>query len=44
MISIFTDGIVPRVGDWFQANEIWIKIVDEQKYLFARWMMILGIG
>ena len=35
MISIFTDGIVPRVGDWFQANEIWVKIADEQKYIFA---------
>ena len=27
--------IVPRVGDWFRADEVWVKVAGEQKYLFA---------
>jgi len=27
--------IVPRVGGWFRADEMWIKIGGRQCYLFA---------
>ena len=26
MTSKYLDGIVPRVGDWFRAGEVWVKI------------------
>ena len=35
MTSKYLDSIVPRVGDWFRADEVWVKIAGEQKYLFA---------
>ena len=35
MTSIYLNGIVPRVGDWFRADEVWIKVNGEQCYLFA---------
>ena len=35
MTSVYLNGIVPRVGDWFRADEVWIKVNGEQKYLFA---------
>ena len=35
MVSSYLNGIVPRVGDWFRADEVWIKVAGEQKYLFA---------
>ena len=35
MVSTYLNGIVPRVGDWFRADEVWIKVAGEQKYLFA---------
>ncbi len=28
-------GIVPRVGSWFRAGEVWVKINGRQCYLFA---------
>ncbi len=35
MTSKYLDGIVPRVGDWFRADEVWVKINGDQCYLFA---------
>ena len=35
MTSAYLDGIVPRVGDWFRADEVWVKVAGQQKYLFA---------
>ncbi len=35
MTSVYLNGIVPRVGDWFRADEVWIKINGKQNYLFA---------
>ena len=35
MTSTYLNGIVPRVGDWFRADEVWIKINGKQNYLFA---------
>ncbi len=31
----YLNGIVPRVGNWFRADEMWIKINGKQCYLFA---------
>ncbi len=33
--SVYLNGIVPRVGDWFRADEVWIKVNGKQNYLFA---------
>ena len=35
MTSKYLNGIVPRVGNWFRADEVWIKINGKQNYLFA---------
>ena len=35
MTAKYLNGIVPRVGDWFRADEVWIKINGKQNYLFA---------
>ena len=35
MTSKYLNGITPRVGNWFRADEVWIKINGEQNYLFA---------
>jgi len=35
MTSTYLNGIVPRVGNWFRADEIWIKVAGKQNYLFA---------
>lgn len=35
MTSAYLSGIVPRVGDWFRADEVWVKIAGRQNYLFA---------
>ena len=35
MTSKYLNGIVPRVGNWFRADEVWIKIAGKQNYLFA---------
>ena len=35
MTSKYLNGIVPRVGNWFRADEVWVKINGEQNYLFA---------
>ena len=35
MTSKYTNGIIPRVGDWFRADEVWVKIAGERKFLFA---------
>ena len=29
------NGIVPRVGNWFRADEVWVKINSKQCCLFA---------
>ncbi len=31
----YINCIVPRVGSWFRADEVWIKISGKQCYLFA---------
>lgn len=35
MVSTYLNGIVPRVSDWFRADEVWVKINGKQNYLFA---------
>lgn len=35
MTSTYLNGIVPRVGDWFRADEVWVKVNGKQNYLFA---------
>ncbi len=35
MTLTYLNGIVPRVGSWFRADEVWIKISRKQCYLFA---------
>ena len=35
MTSKYLNSIVPRVENWFRANEVWIKINGKQNYLFA---------
>ena len=35
MASTYLNGIVPRVGNWFRADEVWVKIAGKQNYLFA---------
>ncbi len=35
MASTYLNSIVPRVGDWFRADEIWVKVAGNQNYLFA---------
>ena len=35
MVSAYLNGIVPRVGDWFRADEVWIKVAGTMNYLFA---------
>ena len=35
MTSKYLNGIVPRVGDWFRADEVWVKINGKRNYLFA---------
>ena len=33
-LAFLFDGI-PRVGNWFRADEVWVKIAGHQCYLFA---------
>jgi transposase-like protein len=35
MASNYLNEIVPRVGNWVRADEVWVKVAGEQKYLFA---------
>ena len=35
MASVYLNGIVPRVGNWFRADEVWVKVNGNQCYLFA---------
>ncbi|QLH07266.1 IS6 family transposase [Nitrosopumilus ureiphilus] len=35
MVSKYLNEIVPRTGNWVRADEVWIKVNGEQKYLFA---------
>ena len=35
MTSIYLNGIIPKVGNWFRADEVWVKINGEKHYLFA---------
>ena len=35
MAAQYLNGIVPRVGNWFRADEVWVKIAGKQCYLFA---------
>ena len=35
MTAQYLNGIVPRVGNWLRADEVWVKINGKQCYLFA---------
>ena len=35
LTSVYLNGIVPRVGNWFRADEVWVKVDGKQCYLFA---------
>ena len=35
MTAKHLNGIVPRVGNWFRADGVWVKIAWKQCYLFA---------
>jgi transposase-like protein len=35
LVSKYLNEIVPRTGNWVRADEVWIKVAGEQKYLFA---------
>ena len=35
MTTRYINGIVPRVGNWFRADEVWVKIAGKRCYLFA---------
>ncbi|RNJ77972.1 MAG: DDE domain-containing protein [Nitrosopumilus sp. H8] len=35
MTAAYLDGIIPNVGNWFRADEVWIKVAGEIAYLFA---------
>ena len=35
MTSIYLNGIIPKVGNWFRADEVWVKINGEKHYLLA---------
>ncbi len=35
MTASYLNGIVLRVGNWFRADEVWVKISGKQCYLFA---------
>ena len=35
MTTEYINEIVPRVGSWFRADEVWVKIAGQQCYLFA---------
>ena len=32
---MFTDSLRPRVGNWYRADEVWVKIMGKKHYLFA---------
>ncbi|MDE0090097.1 MAG: DDE-type integrase/transposase/recombinase [Thaumarchaeota archaeon] len=34
-ISVYVNGIVPRVGNWFRGDEVWVKVRGQKYYLFA---------
>ena len=33
--GIFTDSLKPNVGNWFRADEVWVKVNGKKHYLFA---------
>lgn len=35
IVAPYLDGITPNVGDWFRADEVWIKVAGKIAYLFA---------
>ena len=35
LTTVYVNGIVPRVGNWFRADEVWVRIAGHQCYLFA---------
>lgn len=35
LTSQYLNQIVPRVGNWVRADEVWVKVAGKQKYLFA---------
>jgi transposase-like protein len=35
MASEYLNQIIPRTGNWIRADEVWVKVAGEQKYLFA---------
>lgn len=35
LVVPYLDGIIPNVGKWFRADELWIKVAGKIAYLFA---------
>ena len=35
LMESYLDGIKPNVGDTWRADEVWLKVKGEMKYLFA---------
>ena len=32
---MFTDSLKPSVGNWYRADEVWVKVNGKKHYLFA---------
>lgn len=35
LVNIFVKGVIPRLGKWFRADEVWIRVAGNIVYLFA---------
>ena len=35
MTTKYLNDIIPNLGNWFRADEVWIKIAGKRNYLFA---------
>ena len=33
--SLYTDSLTPDVGNWYRADEVWVKVNGKKHYLFA---------
>ena len=33
--GLYTDSLTPEVGNWYRADEVWVKIKGKKHYLFA---------
>ncbi|MDE0525756.1 MAG: DDE-type integrase/transposase/recombinase [Thaumarchaeota archaeon] len=33
--GLFTDSLTPDVGNWYRADEVWVKVNGKKHYLFA---------